>query len=86
MTRSLNYSKPYRNRSEDYLTERELEVAKLILSGKYAVRDIAFELGIKLNTAKQHKHTTLRKLQVTSAAELVAYAFRNPNVMEMILR
>jgi DNA-binding CsgD family transcriptional regulator len=55
------------------LTARELDVLRLLCSGKrYA--DIARELGMTRNTAAGHLKSVYRKLEVSSAAAAVMRA------------
>ena len=57
------------------LTERELEVLKLVARG-LPNRDIAKELFISENTVKNHIRNILEKLQLHSRMEAVVYAVR----------
>ena len=57
------------------LTERELEVLKLVARGLNN-RDIARELYISENTVKNHIRNILEKLQLHSRMEAVVYAVR----------
>ena len=57
------------------LTERELEVLKLVARGLNN-RDIAKELFISENTVKNHIRNILEKLQLHSRMEAVVYAVR----------
>ena len=57
------------------LTERELEVLKLVARGMNN-RDIAKELFISENTVKNHIRNILEKLQLHSRMEAVVYAVR----------
>ena len=57
------------------LTERELEVLKLVARGLNN-RDIANELFISENTVKNHIRNILEKLQLHSRMEAVVYAVR----------
>jgi two-component system NarL family response regulator len=57
------------------LTERELEVLKLVAKG-LANRDIAKQLYISENTVKNHIRNILEKLQLHSRIQAVAYALR----------
>ena len=57
------------------LTERELEVLKLVARGMNN-RDIARELFISENTVKNHIRNILEKLQLHSRMEAVVYAVR----------
>ncbi len=57
------------------LTERELEVLRLVASGMNN-RDIARQLFISENTVKNHIRNILEKLQLHSRMEAVVYAVR----------
>ena len=57
------------------LTERELEVLKLVAKGMNN-RDIAQELFISENTVKNHVRNILEKLHLHSRMEAVVYAVR----------
>ena len=57
------------------LTERELEVLKLVARGM-ANKDIAGELYISENTVKNHVRNILEKLQLHSRMEAAMYAVR----------
>lgn len=57
------------------LTERELQVLKLVARG-YNNRDIAKELFISENTVKNHVRNILEKLHLHSRMEAVVYAVR----------
>ena len=57
------------------LTERELEVLKLVAKG-LANKEIARELYISENTVKNHIRNILEKLQLHSRMQAVAYALR----------
>lgn len=58
------------------LTEREMEVLKLISEGK-TNQEIADELFIALKTVKTHVSNILSKLQVQDRTQAVIYAFRH---------
>lgn len=57
------------------LTDRELEVLKLVATGMNN-RDIAKKLFISENTVKNHVRNILEKLQLHSRMEAVVYAMR----------
>jgi len=57
------------------LTERELEVLKLVAKG-LSNREIGGELYIAENTVKNHVRNVLEKLQLHSRMEAVVYAMR----------
>jgi FixJ family two-component response regulator len=57
----------------DLLTPRELEVMQLVITGMLN-KQIAGELGTAEKTVKVHRGRMMRKLNVTSVAELVRLA------------
>ena len=57
------------------LTERELEVLRLVATGKNN-REIAKDLFISENTVKNHVRNILEKLQLHSRMEAVMYAVK----------
>jgi DNA-binding NarL/FixJ family response regulator len=59
----------------DPLTDRELQVVKLIAEG-YTSDEIASELCISRKTVDRHRANTLDKLGMRNAAELTRYAIR----------
>ncbi len=58
------------------LTEREMEVLRLVVQGQ-SNQQIAANLVITLATVKAHMSNILSKLQVSSRAEAIAYAIKN---------
>jgi DNA-binding CsgD family transcriptional regulator/tetratricopeptide (TPR) repeat protein len=58
------------------LTRRELQVLRLIASGK-TNRAIAKELGLSEKTVARHVHNSLTKIGVPSRAAATAYAYEN---------
>lgn len=60
----------------DALTGREREVVLLLAEGR-GNREIAEALGISVNTVETHRAAVMRKLEVSSLANLVRYAIRN---------
>jgi DNA-binding CsgD family transcriptional regulator len=58
------------------LTAREVEVVRLIASGK-TTKEVADLLQMSIKTAETHRGNIMRKLQLRSAGELVLYAVRN---------
>jgi len=63
------------------LTERELQVLRLVAEGK-ANKDIAKELFISENTVKNHVRNILEKLHLHSRMEAVIYAVRE-NLLDL---
>ena len=66
---------PVRRAAEERLTERELEVLRLVAQGLNN-REIARQLFISENTVKNHVRNILEKLQLHSRMEAVMYAVR----------
>lgn len=61
--------------NEEELTERELEIIKLIASGK-STKEIAEELFISIKTIGTHKQKIYKKLKINSTAEITKYAIK----------
>jgi DNA-binding NarL/FixJ family response regulator len=59
----------------DHLTERELDVLRLVVAG-LRNKEIAADLGISENTVKFHLRNILDKLHAQNRAEVVALAMR----------
>jgi DNA-binding NarL/FixJ family response regulator len=59
----------------DHLTERELDVLRLVVDGRRN-KEIAADLGISENTVKFHLRNILDKLHAQSRSEVVARAVR----------
>lgn len=70
-----------RTLSAPRLTERELQVLKLVAQG-LVNREIAEELHISENTVKNHVRNILDKLQLHSRMEAVVYAVRE-NILQI---
>lgn len=58
------------------LTKRELEVFRLVASGK-SLKEVADELFISIKTVDTHKTHILDKLGLKNTAEMVKYAIKN---------
>jgi DNA-binding NarL/FixJ family response regulator len=58
------------------LTDRELQVLRLIVHGK-STKEIARSLNISVNTVSTHRTRIGRTLNCRNTAELVTYAIRN---------
>lgn len=59
--------------AHERLTNRELQILSMIGAGK-AVKQIASELGISINTVATHRARILKKMDLPSSAALVRYA------------
>ena len=62
--------------SDQILSPREESVIKLIAEG-HGNKEIADVLSISLKTVESHRAAALRKLNLSSTADLVRYAIRN---------
>jgi len=60
----------------DRLTDRELEVFRMIGAGK-SVKDIADKLFLSVKTVEAHREHIKEKLNFKSSAELLRFAIRN---------
>ena len=57
----------------EILSKRELEVVRLIVNGDSS-KQVAIELGISQKTAQAHRQNIMKKLGISSTAELVQFA------------
>jgi DNA-binding NarL/FixJ family response regulator len=64
------------NRASEVLTEREIEVVRLMAKGMSNV-DIAREAFISIGTVKTHVSNILAKLQLQSRIQIVVWAFEH---------
>jgi DNA-binding NarL/FixJ family response regulator len=60
---------------DDELTERQIEILKLIAQGR-ASKEIAFELGLSPKTVDVHRARIMERLQLSDIASLTRYAVR----------
>jgi two-component system response regulator NreC len=58
------------------LTPREREIVRLLAEGK-SNKEVADTLGLSVRTAETHRANLMRKLKLSSLAELVRYALRH---------
>jgi DNA-binding NarL/FixJ family response regulator len=58
------------------LTNRELEILQLIVSGK-SNKEIASDLTLSVNTVAVHRANIMDALGIHNTAELVVYAIKN---------
>lgn len=66
------------------LTQRELEVLRLVVAGK-TNRRISYELHISEKTIEKYLEAILRKLGVNSRVEAAVYAVRN-NLLDQLIK
>lgn len=59
-----------------HLTDRERDVVPLLAQGR-TNKAVSALLGISVKTVETHRNTIMRKLGISSVAELVRYAVRN---------
>ena len=69
------------NNLKDPLTEREMQVLKLITEGLYN-KEIANILDISERTVKNHVSKIFKKINVTDRTQAAVYALRN-NLVEL---
>jgi DNA-binding NarL/FixJ family response regulator len=62
--------------AHEALSNREFEIFQLIAAGK-TVREIATLLSLATSTISTHRRRILRKLGMTTTAELIHYAFQH---------
>lgn len=63
-------------KNKEGLSEREREVIKYIASGLLN-KEIADKLNVSLRTVEAHKSNILKKLNLTTKADLIIYAIKN---------
>ena len=61
--------------ASDELTERQIEILRLIAQGK-ASKEIAFELGLSPKTVDVHRARIMERLHLSDIASLTLYAVR----------
>jgi two-component system NarL family response regulator len=64
-----------KDQSDRLLTDRELEVLRLVAAGK-TNQEIGYELGISQKTVEKHLESIFSKLRVTSRVEAAVLAIR----------
>jgi len=62
----------------DRLTPRELQVMELLVKGETS-KEIAYTLKLSVRTVEAHRRAVLRKMDVTSAAQLVRTVIGTPD-------
>jgi DNA-binding NarL/FixJ family response regulator len=66
---------PAEPRAEEVLTERQLEILKLIARG-FASKEIAFQLGLSSKTVDVHRARIMERLNIGDVASLTLYSVR----------
>ncbi len=74
MASSLDYD--IKKHPHELLSDRELDVMKMIASGK-TVSDIAAELSLSVNTISTYRARVMDKMKLKSNSELTFYAISN---------
>lgn len=72
----LNQEKPKPDAIDDGLTEREMQVLKLVAEG-FSNNEIAERLFLSPKTIDNHRTNIMRKLEVHNVVQLVRYALKN---------
>ena len=80
ITQNLDISLAFDNYSYQSLTNRELEVFKLLAAGS-SVNDIAEALFISIYTVYTHLSNIKRKLGIEKTSDLIRYAMENPLIL-----
>jgi DNA-binding NarL/FixJ family response regulator len=70
------YLTAHTRRGEGALSPRERTIVQLIAEG-HGNKEMAAILNLSVKTVESHRATAMRKLNVTSTAEVVRYAIRN---------
>lgn len=80
ITKNLDISLAFDNYSYQSLTNREMEVLKLLASGS-SVNDIAETLYISIYTVYTHLSNIKRKVGIEKTPDLIRYAMENPLIL-----
>jgi DNA-binding NarL/FixJ family response regulator len=72
---SQRLMQPSEPTAQDELTQRQIEVLKLIARGR-ASKEIAFELGLSSKTVDVHRARIMDRLRLNDIASLTLYAVR----------
>jgi DNA-binding CsgD family transcriptional regulator len=73
---TMNNPQPTPESKPDRVSERELEILKLLMQG-YSSKKIADELHISVNTVRNHRQNLLEKTKTKNIAELITFALSN---------
>lgn len=72
----INQTGSLLSESEPPLTQKELDVVRLFVSG-HSLADIAKQLGRSVSTVSTQKYTAMRKLRADTNIHLIRYAYEN---------
>ena len=67
---------PTAGKPAEILSDREIQVLTLIASGR-TLKEIAGELSLSYNTINTYRQRVMEKLELSSTADLIRYAFEN---------
>ncbi len=67
---------PHEQRVARTLSPRQRRIVTLIVSGKIA-KEVAADIGISRKTVEYHKYKVMKRLGLTSTADLIRFAVRN---------
>ena len=70
-----DYQLNKKDKSEDLLSSREQSVVQLIAEG-HTNKSVGKVLNLSVKTVETHRASAMRKLGISSTAELVRYAIR----------
>jgi DNA-binding NarL/FixJ family response regulator len=71
-----NLDHDYERQPHELLSDRELDVMKMIASGK-TVSEIAAELSLSVNTISTYRARVLEKMNLKTNSELTYYVISN---------
>lgn len=66
---------PVAKSSHETLSDREYQIMSALAAGK-TVKEVSFELGLSVKTVSTYRTRLLRKLKLSTTAELIRYALR----------
>jgi DNA-binding NarL/FixJ family response regulator len=68
-------TEPSTGAPSDILSDREYQIMSALASGK-SVKEISFDLGLSVKTVSTYRTRLLRKLKLSTTAELIRFALR----------
>jgi two-component system, NarL family, invasion response regulator UvrY len=68
-------NEPVASAPYETLSDREYQIMSALATGK-SVKEISFDLGLSVKTVSTYRTRLLRKLKLTTTAELIRYAIR----------